>query len=355
VLKRDLDDNVYNSRFYESITFQIDQDGREMTIGSGDEKFTVKESRIPGKLVTLLDLVEEIGETITVVVTDLTSDIEVTVPTITYADAELAQQVIKSAPYEYVFGNDGTLSIPNDGDVKLTQTQIGWFSIFGPVTGNPYNVWNRANCVDTATGDVYVAGQENDGQRGYVARYNRAGELLWSIRLYDNDNEDNTRCNAIKINPITGNVTVLAEYYGSEAAAMIVEIDPDTAQIVNSLGFRDLGEDAGVNAYDFDFQSDGSVVVVGRKYDERRTYAVAPLAGSTTDVLVFNRNELDNDDSSRRDEYNSDWRISGTGFGFTSMLFNYYSGLTGTVRQGSGAVTFDIDGAGGGAYTLVSL
>ena len=347
VKKRDLDDNVYNGRFYESITFQIDQDGREMTIGNGDEKFTVKESRIPGKLVTLLDFEEEIGETLTIVVTDLTSDIEVTVPTITYADAELAQQVIKSAPYEYVFGNDGTLSIPNDGDVKLTQTQIGWFSIFGMVADDGFNVWNRANCVDTATGDVYVTGQENGGQRGYVARYNRAGELLWSIRLYDDDNEDNTRCNAIKINPITGNVTVLAEYYGSEDAAMIVEIDPDTAQIVNSLGFRDLGEGAGVNAYDFDFQSDGSVVVVGRKYDERRTYAVAPLAGSTTDVLVFNRNELDNDDSSRRDEYNSDWRISGTGFGFTSMFFNYYSGLTGTVRQGSGAnFNIVIDGAG---------
>jgi hypothetical protein len=347
VRKRDLDDDAYNNIEYESITFQIDQDGREMTIGSGYEKFTVKESRIPGKLVTLLDYEEGIGEPFTIVVTDLTSDIEVTVPTITYADAELAQQVIKSAPYEYVFGNDGSLTIPNDGDVKLTQTQIGWFSIFGMVADDGFNVWNRANCVDTATGDVYVTGQENSGQRGYVARYNRAGELLWSIRLYDNDNEDQTRCNAIKINPITGNVTVLAEYYGSEDAAMIVEIDPDTAQIVNSIGFRDLGEDAGVNAYDFDFQSDGSVVVVGRKYDERRTYAVAPLAGSTTDVLVFNRNELDNDDSSRRDEYNSDWRISGTGFGFTSMFFNYYSGLTGTVRQGSGAnFNIVIDGAG---------
>jgi hypothetical protein len=352
VLKRDLDDDVFDDRYYESITFQIDQDGREMTIGSGDEKFTVKESRIPGKLVTLLDFAEEVvEETFTVVVTDLTSDIEVTVPTITYADAELAQQVIKSAPYEYVFGNDGTLSIPNDGDVKLTQTQIGWFSIFGMVADDGFDVWNRANCVDTATGDVYVTGQEDGDGRGYVARYNRAGELLWSIRLYDDDNEDNTRCNAIKINPITGNVTVLAEYYGSEDAAIIVEIDPDTAQIVNSLGFRDLGENAGVNAYDFDFQSDGSVVVVGRKYDERRTYAVAPLAGSTTDVLVFNRNELDNDDSSRRDEYNSDWRISGTGFGdYTSITkFNYYSELTGTVRQGTGA-TFTIADNGDGTY-----
>ena len=345
VRKRDLDDNAYNNIEYESITFQIDQDGREMTIGSGYEKFTVKESRIPGKLVTLLDYAEEIGEPLTIVVVDLTSDIEVTVPTITYADAELAQQVIKSAPYEYVFGNDGTLSIPNDGDVKLTQTQIGWFSIFGMVADDGFNVWNRANCVDTATGDVYVTGQENDGQRGYVARYNRAGELLWSIRLYDDDNEDQTRCNAIKINPITGNVTVLAEYYGSEDAAMIVEIDPDTAQIVNSLGFRDLGENAGVNAYDFDFQSDGSVVVVGRKYDERRTYAVAAQTGSTTDVLIINRSDLGSD------TFNYQWQIAGTDLvGYNNITdFNYYSGLTGTVRQGSGA-TFTIADNGDGTY-----
>ena len=355
VRKRDLDDNAYNTIEYESITFQIDQDGREMTIGSGYEKFTVKESRIPGKLVTLIDyedstvadpdpLDNNTGPA-NVVVVDLTADVEVTVPTITYADAELAQQVIKSAPYEYVFGNDGSLSIPNDGDVKLTQTQIGWFSIFGMVAEDGFDVWNRANCVDTATGDVYVTGQENDGQRGYVARYNRAGELLWSIRLYDDDNEDQTRCNAIKINPVTGNVTVLAEYYGSEDAAMIVEIDPDTAQIVNSLGFRDLGENAGVNAYDFDFQSDGSVVVVGRKYDERRTYSVAAQTGSTTDILVFNRSDLGSD------TFNYDWRISGTGFGdYTSITdFNYYSGLTGTVREGTGA-TFTIADNGDGTY-----
>jgi hypothetical protein len=344
VRKRDLDDYVYDSRYWESITFQIDQDGREMTIGNGDEKFTVKESRIPGKLVTLLDLAEAIEETFTVVVTDITEDIEVTVPTITYAAAELAQQVIKSAPYEYVFGNDGSLTIPNDGDVKLTQTQIGWFSIFGMVSDDNFDVWNRANCVDTATGDVYVTGQEDGEGRAYVARYNSAGEILWSIRLEDNWEGFSTRGNAIKMNPVTGNVTVLAEFAGGENA-LIVEIDPDTAQIVNRLGFKDAaGGDAGsasTTPYDFDFQSDGSIVAVGRKYDERRLYSVVPQTGSTTDVLIINRSDL------AGDEYTSEWRISGTGFGFTSMSFNYYSGLTGTVRQGSGAnFNIIIDGAG---------
>ena len=355
VYKRDLDDNWNDSRYHESITFQIDQDGREMTIGSGDEKFTVKESRIPGKLVTLVDyedstvadpdaLDNNTGPA-NVVVVDLTADVEVTNAVITYAAAELAQQVIKSAPYEYVFGNDGTLTIPNDGDIKLTQTQIGWFSIFGNVTGNNFDVWNRANCVDTATGDVYVTGQESNNDRAYVARYNRAGELLWSIRLYDDDYEMGTRGNAIKMNPVTGNVTVLAEFNGGENA-LVVEIDPDTAQIVNSLGFKDAATgDAGSAAttpYDFDFQSDGSIVAVGRKYDERRLYSVVPQTGSTTDVLVINRSDLGSD------AYTSEWRISGTDLvGFNSMSFNYYSGLTGTVRQGSGAdFNIIIDGAG---------
>jgi hypothetical protein len=349
VRKYDLDDNTWDERYWESITFQIDQDGREMTVGSGSEKFTVKESRIPGKFVTLEDLEDSTqgGVTVEVRVSTLTSDIEVTTPTITYADAELTQQIIKSAPYEYVFGNDGTLTIPNDGDVKLTQTQIGWFSIFGQVDNDNFDVWNRANCVDPATGDVYVTGQEDFNNRGFVARYNSRGELLWSIRLYDNWDDFDTRGNAIKMNPVTGNVTVLAEFYGGEDS-MVLEIDPDTAQIVNSLGFKDSasGDDNSANTtpYDFDFQSDGSIVVVGRKNDERRTYSVTPRTGSTTDVLVFNRSDIGTD------RYTSDWRISGTGItGYSGLDFNYYSGLTGTVRQGSGA-TFNITNNGNGTY-----
>jgi hypothetical protein len=341
VKKRDLDDDVWNTRYWESITFQIDQDGREMTIGSGDEKFTVKESRIPGKFVNLEDLEDSTlgGITVEPIVATLTTDIEVTTPTITYAEAELAQQIIKTASYEYVFGNDGTLTIPNDGDIKLTQTQIGWFSIFGQVDDDNFNVWNRANCVDPATGDVYVTGQENNGQQGFVVRYNSAGEILWSIRLYDNDDELQTRGNAIKMNPVTGNVTVLAEYDGGENS-MILEIDPDTAQIVNQIGFKDSASgdlsNAETEAYDFDFQSDGSIVAVGRKYDERRIYTLTPQTGSTTDVLVFNRSDIGTD------VYTNDWQISGTGLtGYNNISFNRYSGLTGTVRQGSGA-TFNV-------------
>jgi hypothetical protein len=350
VRKRDLDNDVIDSNYWESITFQIDQDGREMTIGSSDEKFSVKASRIPGKFVTLPEVLA--GQTYSPTITNLVSVLDITTPTITYAEAELAQYTIKSAPYEYVFGNNGTLTIPNDGDVRLTQTQIGWFSIFGPANNSNDDVWIRANCVDPDTGDVYVVGQEDDNNRGFVARYNSQGEILWSIRLNDNDDGNDTRCNAVKIHPVTGNLVVLVEYYGNEDAALLLQIDPDTAQVVNELGFQDLGLDAGVSAYDFDFLDTGdstdTVVVVGRKYDERKTYSVTPQTGSTTDILVFNRSDI------AGDQYTNDWQISGTDLvGYNNITaFNYYSGLTGTVRQGSGA-NFDITTDGSGGYSVV--
>jgi hypothetical protein len=351
VKKRDLDNDVIDSDYWESITFQIDQDGREMTIGSGDEKFSVKASRIPGKFVTLPEVLA--GQVYSPIRTDLEPILDVTTPTITYAEAELAQHIIKSAPYEYVFGNDGTLTIPNDGDVKLTQTQIGWFSIFGPANNNNDDIWIRANCVDPSTGDVYVVGVDRDSGQGFVARYNSQGQILWSIRLEDTDNNDNTRCNAVRLHPSNGNLVVLAEYYGNETGALILQIDPDTAQVVNDLGFRDLGEDNGVEAYDFDFftndDSTDGVVVVGRKYDEYQSYSVTPTAGSGVGVLTFLKSDIPGK------TITNNLYVAGsgiTGNRVTIDTVNRYPGLTTTVRQGSGA-NFDITTDGSGGYSVV--
>jgi hypothetical protein len=336
-----------NTRYYESITFQIDQDGREMTVGSGNEKFAVKASRIPGRFITI----ESELDSGNLALSDISSNITVTNGTLTYSDGELAQQVAKSAPYAYVFGNDGTLTIPNDGDVRLTQTQIGWFSVFGPANNdNNDDLWIRANCVDTATGDVYVVGQDDDSNDGFVARYNSEGQILWSVKLYDNTDENNTRCNAVKIHPDTGNVVVLAEYYGSQTGALLLQIDPDTARVVTSTGFRDLDQNNEVQACDLDFLSDGKIVVVGRKYDEYQSYSVTSNTTiSTTGLLVFNRSDIPG-----KTIDNSNWYVGGTGINTRVAVdtVNYYPGLTGTVRQGSGA-TFSVIANDGdpGVYT----
>ena len=330
----DADDWWDNNRYFESITFQIDQDGREMTVGSGNEKFAVKASRIPGKFVTI----ESELDSGNLALSDISSNITVTTGTLTYSDGELAQQVSKSAAYEYVFGNDGTLTIPNDGDIKLTQTQIGWFSVYGPANNDIDDVWIRANCVDTATGDVYVVGQDDDSNDGFIARYNSEGQILWSVRLYDNNDGYNTRCNAVKIHPTTGNVVVLAEYYGNQTGALLLQIDPDTARVVTSTGFRDLDENNSVDAYDLDFLNDGKIVVVGRKYDEYQSYSVTSNGDGGAGLLIFNRSDIPG-----KNIDNSYWYVAGTDI--TSRVqvdsVNLYTGLTSTVRRGSGA-TFSV-------------
>jgi hypothetical protein len=336
VKQKEVDGYTYDEAYWESITFQIDQDGREMTVGSGNEKFTVKASRIPGKLTTVFDLVESEGIPYTgPAVIDLTEDIDVTNSSITYEDALLAQQTATSAPYEYVFGNDGTLTIPNDGDIKLVQTQIGWFSIFGPTTNYTDDITPRANCVDPETGDVYMVGRSDDYSQGFVARYNSQGEILWTIRLGEDSDDYSSRCNAVKINPVTGNIVVLAEMYGSEDNTALIEIDPDTARVVRQAGIRDTNNNNGCLGYDLDFLSDGTVIVVGRKYDEFRTLPVTAATGSGADVLFFLRANIIGSTSQYPD---TAWYVSGTGITGRVPVdsVNRYSGLTTTVNQGSG-------------------
>jgi len=337
VRKKDADDNVWDSNYNESVTFQIDQDGREMTVGSGSEKFAVKASRIPGKFIapdyTLADL-----EANPLPISSVTNDITVTTSAVTFSDGILAQQVAKSAPYEYVFGNDGTLTIPNDGDLKLVQTQLGWISIFGPIKNNDDNIDIRASVVDPADGSVYAVGESDDYSTGFLTRYNSAGQLLWSIRFSDNTDGYNNRANAVRIHPVSGNVMVLLEYYGSYDYTLIVEVDPDTAKVVNSFGIRDLGDSGDALAYDFAFTSSANVAIVGRKWDEWRQQSVTPLVSSTTDFLVFNASDI------QGDAITNSFYVSGTGIEgrYNVAQVNRHEGLTGNTSGSGSSFVFGI-------------
>ena len=344
VAQIDTDDNWPDNRYWESVTLQMDQDGRTLTLGSGNEMFTITESRIPGKFITVSEFTTD-----ELVPTDITNSIAVTTTTKILEEGVLAQQIARSASYDYVFGNDGTVTVPNDGDIKLTQTQIGWFSIFGPANNNNNDIWIRASCVDSTTHDVYVVGEDNNNNQGFVARYNSEGEILWSVRLYDQDNGNSTRCNAVKITPNSKNVMVLSEYYGNETGALMVEIDPDTAEVINSQGFRDQDENNSVNAYDFGFFSDGNMVVVGRKYDEYFTLTVTPQTGSTTNTLIVLNAAIAA--GSHVSPVQTDWTVTGTGItGRASITdINRYNGISGTTTQGSGA-QFSIVDNGDGTY-----
>ncbi len=330
VYERDSDDSWNGDQYKQSVVLQIDQDGREMTIGSGVDKFTVVASRIPGKFITLDFLPGEAqGE-----LSDITEDMlvsDINDSTLSFVDAELAQVRSTSAPHEYVFGNDGTLTIPNDGDIRLTQTQIGWFSIFGNANNNNDDIWFRANCVDTSTGDVYAVGQDDNNGEGIIVRYNSQGQIVWSTTIYDNTDGFGTRCNAVKIHPTNGNVVVLCEYYGNYTGTLLLQIDTETAGVVVSAGFRDSGDNNAAIPYDFTFDGAGNIIVVGRKFDEYNSISVTPQTGSTTSTLYVLQS-VGNVNA-------NDWYVSGTGITGRASIntVNRYTPLSGTTRQGSGA------------------
>lgn len=337
VQQRDPDGYAYENIYYESITFQINQDGRELTLGSGTALFTVEESRIPGKFITVpgtlytdppVDSNNNIFE-----------DVVVSTPTFNIFDGILAQELSTSAAYEYVFGNDGTLTIPNDGDIKLTQTEVGWFSIFGPANNNGANVDVRAHCVDAATGDVYVVGESDSLGRGFVGKYNNQGEILWSISTYENGDGMSNRANAVKIHPTTGNIIVLLEVYGMQTNSVLLQIDPDTAKVVASVGIRDTGNQGSCIAYDFDFMSNGDIAIVGRKYDEYKSWPITAQAGSAPGSLVLNKSDITGLTP------DTNWYVAGTGItGRTVVTGVTDNGTTWTVTV-TDPIAFDSAGS----------
>jgi hypothetical protein len=142
---------------------------------------------------------------------------------------------------------------------------------------------------------------------------------------------------------------VLAEYYGNQTGTLLLQIDPETASVVVSAGFRDAGENSDAIPYDFAFDSAGNIVVVGRKFDEYRQIAVTPQTGSGVGRLVILNSATA---SNAVHPVTNSWYVTGTGItGRTSIQYvNRYTGLTGTVRQGSGA-EFTIDKTEGSAGT----
>jgi hypothetical protein len=340
----DLDDTYDNANYAESITFQIDQDGREMTVGTGSNLFKVKESRIPGRMITITS--EVYTDPAVTNNTDIDNVVTVTNPDFTFLQAaELAQELTKTAPYEYVFGNDGTLTIPNDGDVRLTQAELGWFSIFGPANNNDDDIYIHGHCVDPANGDVYLYGEMDDNDEGFVARFNSQGQVQWSIKIYDITDERNSKVKAAKLHPTNGHLVVLLEEDDGDDSVALFEIDTDTAQIVRQAGFRDLSSTGDCTPVDFDFLSDGSLVIVGEKYGEYATQTATPRTGSAAGLLVVDTADVTG-------TVTNSWRVSGSGItGRTSIQrINEYINLATTVREGSGAV-FDITNNGDGTYS----
>ncbi len=314
---------------------QLPTDGTELTIG--DLEFT--ESRVPGRFVThgAVDVSSTMvldTDATTLAVTDFTTFID--------SESRIANNIVKSEVYQYTFGADGTLNIPNDGDLRLTQTQVGYLAAIGGAQNYNNDLQGRAVAVDSQ-GNMYVVGYENDDDQPFVMKISPEGVSLWSVSIEESTNGHGGRANGVAIHPTTGNVMVVCEMYDNYTYSILVTIDQDTGRILYNQKFIDDGTDVYLN--DIAFDSNGDYVLAGSKNGEFSTeIPVTAQTGSTTGTIVILRSDVEGE------PYN--WQIGGTGIDpFENVAWvERYTGLTGTVRQGSGA-TFTVQDNGDTTYT----
>ena len=315
---------------------QLPTDGTDLEIGS----LEFKASRIPSKFITQATTttpttVGTFEGTVTVATSDLGLD----------TLDRIANTLTRSETYEYTFGADGTLTIPNDGDVKLTQSQLGWIGTVGGME-NGYNDIEPYAVATDAAGNMYVGGEENGNDKPWLAKFSPEGARLWSVCIEEDDEYYDGQVNGVTIDPATGNVLAVCEIWGNYVYGAVVTIDPDTGRILSNTEYRDNNNDVTLN--ELAFLSTGAWVAGGSKngnFSPEQT--VTPVTGSTTQKLVVARSAVTGTPT-------NNWQIGGTGFSVFETVQNveYYSGLTTTVREGSGAV-FDIQVSGGTYSVLV--
>ena len=312
---------------------QLPTDGTDLEIGT----MAFKASRIPGRFITQaviasptsLDVFEN-----AVVVSNSTLTID--------SQDRIANSLVRSESYDYVFGADGTLTIPNDGDVKLTQSQIGFMATIGGMNNNWSGIENYAVVADSQ-GFMYVGGEEYDSYDAYVAKISPEGAREWSVRIGEDDSGHDMGVRGIALDPATGHVKIVCDVYGNYVFSAVITIDPDTGRILSNVEYRDGNAD--VNIEEVTFLSTGTWVMAGsRNGNFSPEQTVTKQTGSTTSTLIVLRSEVDGIPTNQ-------WQIGGTGFSVFENLQSVesYTALTSTVRQGSGAV-FDIADNGDGTY-----
>lgn len=312
---------------------QLPTDGTALTIGNLD--FT--ESRVPARFITHTATTSPLDNTAWATSVTLSNSTLV-------ADTEtrISNNLVKSETYAYTFGANGTLTIPNDGDLELTQSQVGYLMAIGGSYNDYDNIYSRAVTVDSQ-GNMYVVGNEDDTNRSFVMKISSDGVRQWGVRIIEDSEGWDNRANGITIHPTTGNLMVVCEVYADWVYSVLVTLDQDTGRILDTATFDDVQSDVYLN--DIAYTSTGTYVLGGSKWGEfTEEFPVTKQTGSDTGVIKILRSAVPGPAS-------TNWQIGGDGFSVFENILNVerYTGVTGTVRQGSGA-TFTIVDNGDGTY-----
>jgi hypothetical protein len=206
--------------------------------------------------------------------------------------------------------------------------------------------WGLA--VDNVAGRIYVAGRVDD-EVGYsksslIKLNSEDGSLIWS-NVYDFGD----RSDSPVVDVDSDGNPVMVGFYSTEVdtndGVTVTKIDRLDGTVIWSRLLDGQNDD---EAYGMAVGPNNEVVAVGymAQYDEPVSHPVTPQTGSGVNVLVINRSDLSGD------TLTDAWEVAGTGITGTIGVnaINVYTGLTGTVREGSSA-TFDFVIAGDGSIT----
>ena len=319
---------------------QLPTSGTDLEIGT----MSFKASRIPGRFITQAVttsplFLDTFSDTVTVVDSGLPID----------EQDRIANSLIRSEAYDYVFGADGTLTMPNDGDIKLTQSQVGFLATIGGINNNWGNIQNYAVAVDS-DGFMYAGGEEYNSYDPYVSKISPEGERVWSVRIINDNNGNAGGVRAMAIHPNTGNLLVTCNFWGSYQFATVVTLDPDTGRILANAEYKDDNSDVAIR--ELSFLNTGDWVAVGSKNSEfSAEQAVTPLEGSTTQRLIIARNDVDG-------QMNGTWQIGGTGFSAFEQIgaVEQWSNLTSTTDEASGnGAQITVRNVGDGTYNVGTI
>lgn len=254
---------------------------------------------------------------------------------------------------------DEKLELSNK-DLILPETEtLGWMSVLGPL----YNYNNDIVFTSTVIDDyenTYAVGYDHNYDNAIIVKFNKEGDKLWSSRLYDDYNEDNTEAKSIKIDPVNGDLIVVCEIYTGYTEGLIVRMDPMNGNVKISNRLKDINyleEQGDIYLKGMTFNSDNELIIVGEKTTDYLEWTIgtsSALLGSTFSTLVISPSSINN--SLPQSTYG--WSIAGTGIiGEENLNYiNYFNGLTGSLTPGGSSASFTIlSNYEDNTYTIISV
>lgn len=352
--------NDYDTRSYAFLA-QLPADGSEMDLDSWKYKAT-KHKGVYGKIKT-----EDWNNNYDV---NTTNDI-VLAGSDEYAPVDTADNVVirllAAGANQWDFKPNGDLALPVGGNIEISRATTGDINVVGYFdSDNDNGIYNQFASVTTdADGNRYYVGTWNTNERStpngnsrlpMVVKVNAQGQVEWKTRLSNNWLYENNAvygdARAVAYDPANNTIVVVCtdSGEGNDEQMLIVDLNTTNGDVIESHRYQ--GPDD-IRANSITVNADGERFVAGSmqgsNYINFTLTNTMVVSTTTVNTLQVPLTVFDGHAAPNWRQGTNGWYIDGYG---DLNSIDFYEGILGTVRGGSGA-TFDITADGTGGYTLV--